>query len=527
MSPLVKISEEVRTAVDEGRPVVALESTIIAHGLPRPENLQAAHDFEAILTDAGVVPATIAVIDGVPTVGLDADELERIALEDIPKVSSRDLAVAVGRKSSGATTVAATSTLAALAGIRVFATGGLGGVHRAAHESFDESADLVTLSRTRVTVVCAGVKSILDIAATLERLETLNVPVVGYRTNQFPAFYLTDSGFPLEWRVDSTEEVAAIMAAGDELGTRGALIVANPVPLDQQLDPDVHDRLLIQALHAADEAGLRGKAISPFLLDYFQRESGGRSLVVNLDLARNNVALAGGIAIAWSALPAAATLDESADRRRCHRRHRRHTAWQRHPRQRHDFAHPRDAWRFGGEPGSVACGVWREGSVRCAGRCGGRARHRLELSAFGVDAELIADHDAPTGTIVVMLDADGGRTMYTDRGANQRLSARRFAAVVAQPCRRIARQWVLTVRGGATRGCSFSDRRSTSPSDRRDGRPIVVRLSRRAWCVDVSVLHSRRCGVPAEPRRGPGVQWGRPNHAMCSPVFGCTIRWWR
>ena len=232
MSPLVKISEEVRTAIDEGRPVVALESTIIAHGLPRPQNLQAAHDFEAILTDAGVVPATIAVIDGVPTVGLDAGELERIALEDIPKVSSRDLAVAVGRKSSGATTVAATSTLAALAGIRVFATGGLGGVHRAAHESFDESADLVTLSRTRVTVVCAGVKSILDIAATLERLETLNVPVVGYRTNQFPAFYLTDSGFALEWRVDSTEEVAAIMAAGDELGTRGALIVANPVPLD-------------------------------------------------------------------------------------------------------------------------------------------------------------------------------------------------------------------------------------------------------------------------------------------------------
>jgi len=304
MSPLVKISDQVRAAVAEHRPVVALESTIIAHGLPRPHNLQAAHDFEAILTDAGVVPATIAVIDGVPTVGLDADELERIAIEDIPKVSSRDLAVAVGRKSSGATTVAATSTLAALAGIRVFATGGLGGVHRAANESFDESADLVTLSRTRVTVVCAGVKSILDIAATLERLETLNVPVVGYGTNQFPAFYLSDSGFSLEWRVDSPDEVAAIMAAGDELGSRGALIVANPVPLDRQLDPDVHDRLLIQALHAADEAGLRGKAVSPFLLDYFQRESGGRSLVVNLDLARNNVAVAGAIAIAWSALPA-------------------------------------------------------------------------------------------------------------------------------------------------------------------------------------------------------------------------------
>jgi pseudouridylate synthase len=303
LSPLVKISEPVRAALAEGRPVVALESTIIAHGLPRPDNLQAAHDFEAILSDAGVTPATIAVIDGVPTVGLDDVEIERIALEDdIPKVSSRDLAVAVGRKSSGATTVAATSTLAALAGVRVFATGGLGGVHRAASESFDESADLVTLSRTKVTVICAGVKSILDIAATLERLETLNVPVVGFRTHQFPAFYLNDSGFPLDWRVDSAEEVAAIMRAGDELGSRGALIVANPVPVDRQLDPDVHDRLLIQAIQAADDAGLRGKAVSPFLLDYFQRESGGRSLHVNLELANNNVALAASIAIAWSSL---------------------------------------------------------------------------------------------------------------------------------------------------------------------------------------------------------------------------------
>ena len=289
------------TALAAGAPVVALESPIIAHGLPRPRNLQAAHDFESILTDMGVTPATIAVIDGVPTVGLDDAELARIAGEDIPKVSSRDLAVAVGRKSSGATTVAATSLLAAHAGVRIFATGGLGGVHRQAHESFDESADLVALSRNRVTVVCAGVKSILDIAATLERLETFNVPVVGYRTNKFPAFYLNDSGFPLEWRVDSPEEIAAIMEAGDQLGSHGALIVANPVPIDKQLDPDVHDRLLIQALHAADDAGLTGKVVSPFLLDYFQRESGGRSLQVNLDLAANNVELAGEIAIAWSA----------------------------------------------------------------------------------------------------------------------------------------------------------------------------------------------------------------------------------
>lgn len=299
----VKVSEAVRSAVAEGRPVVALESTIIAHGLPRPQNLQAAHDFEALLTDAGVTPATIAVIDGVPTVGLNDKELERIALsDDVVKVSSRDLAVAVGRRASGATTVAATSTLAVLAGVRVFATGGLGGVHRAASESFDESADLVTLSRTRITVVCAGVKSILDIPATLERLETLNVPVVGYRTNHFPAFYLSDSGHELEWRVDSPAEVAAIMQAGDQLGSRGALVVANPVPVDKQLDPDVHDGLLIEAMHAADEAGLRGKAVSPFLLDFFQRESGGRSLQVNLDLAANNVSLAAEIAKAWSQL---------------------------------------------------------------------------------------------------------------------------------------------------------------------------------------------------------------------------------
>jgi len=299
VSPLIKISERVEAALAEGRPVVALESTIIARDLPRPRNLQAAHDFESMLADAGVTPATIAVIDGVPTVGLEDDEIERLALSDeFVKVTSRDLAVAVGRKASGATTIAATSTLAALAGIRIFATGGLGGVGRG--ETFDESADLVTLSRTRVTVVCAGVKSILDIAATLERLETLNVPVVGYRTSQFPAFYLSDSGFGLDWRVDSPDEIVAIMGAGDELGARGALIVANPVPADQQLDPDLHDRLLIQAMQAADDAGLRGKAVSPFVLDYFQRESEGRSVQVNLDLSANNVALAGQLAIEWA-----------------------------------------------------------------------------------------------------------------------------------------------------------------------------------------------------------------------------------
>lgn len=301
MPPMVKVSKRVRSALGDGRPVVALESSIIAFDLPRPRNLQAAHDFQSILTDAGVTPATIAVIDGVPTVGLDDSELERLALsDDFARVTGRDLAVAVGRKASGATTVAATSTLAAIAGIRVFATGGLGGVGRSQIDAFDESSDLITLSRTRITVVCAGVKSILDIAATLERLETLNLPLVGYRTNRFPAFYLYDSGFPLDWRVDSPDEIASIMQASDQLGTNSALVVANPVPLEQQLDPDLHDRMLIQAMQAADEKGLRGKAISRFVLDFFQRESEGRSVQVNLDLSANNVALAGAIARVWA-----------------------------------------------------------------------------------------------------------------------------------------------------------------------------------------------------------------------------------
>lgn len=301
MSSLIHVSERVRAALADGRPVVALESAIIARDLPRPQNLQAAHDFESMLSENGVTPATIAVVDGVPTVGLDDAQLERLSTShEFVKVTSRDLPITVARKACGATTVAATSTLAAIAGIRVFATGGLGGVGRAATESFDESADLVTLSRTRMTVVCGGVKSILDIAATLERLETLNVPVVGYRTKQFPAFYLADSGFGLDWRVDSAEEIVTVMRAGDELGSRGALIVANPVPADKQLDPDLHDRLLIQAMQAADDEGLRGKQVSPFVLDYFQRESEGRSVQVNLDLSANNIALAGQIAIAWS-----------------------------------------------------------------------------------------------------------------------------------------------------------------------------------------------------------------------------------
>ncbi len=304
MPATLRVSPEVAAALESGDPVVALESTIISHGLPRPRNHTAALEFERMLRDAGVVPATVAVLDGVPRVGLDAAGLDRIAADDIVKASVRDLPILAARGESGATTVAATAHLAAIAGIRVFATGGLGGVHRGASETFDESADLATLARTPITVVSAGVKSVLDIAATLERLETLSVPVVGYRTRVFPRFWLTESVHELDWSVDSPAEVAAIMAAQDAVGHGQGIVVANPIPLDRQWDPAEHDRVLLDALAAADAAGLSGKAVTPFLLGFIVEASAGRSLEVNLDLARNNVRVAGEIALAWSRLRA-------------------------------------------------------------------------------------------------------------------------------------------------------------------------------------------------------------------------------
>jgi pseudouridine-5'-phosphate glycosidase len=295
-------SPAVRAALEAGRPVVALESTIISHGLPRPGNLDAARSFEALLTAAGVTPATIAVIDGVSRAGLSDAELERVALaDDVLKVSRRDLPLAMAGRRTAGTTVAATSALAARAGIRVFATGGLGGVHRGFAESLDESADLTALARTPVTIVSAGVKSILDIPATLERLETLGVAVAGYRTSRFPAFYLTDSGLDLDWRLDSPEEVAEVMAARDQLGEEAALLVANPLPRDAQLDPVVHDRVLADAVAAAARGGVHGKAVTPFLLAHMSEATGGASVAVNLDVARGNITLAGQIAAAWSA----------------------------------------------------------------------------------------------------------------------------------------------------------------------------------------------------------------------------------
>lgn len=302
MTSAFTLSDEVASALADHRPVVALESTIISHGLPRPRNHEAAIEFETILRDAGVTPATIAVLDGVPRVGLDAEGVRRIAQEELSKASVRDLPIIAATGASAATTVAATSHLAALAGIRVFATGGLGGVHRGASESFDESADISTLAVTPVTVVSAGVKSVLDIAATLERLETLSVPVVGFGTKIFPSFWLRESAFTLDWSVDTAAEVAAIMRSQDELGHGQGIVVANPIPADQQWEPAEHDRVLAEALQLAHEAGVAGKAVTPFLLLKIVELSGGRSLEVNLDLARNNVRVAAAIATAWSAL---------------------------------------------------------------------------------------------------------------------------------------------------------------------------------------------------------------------------------
>jgi len=294
----MKFSPEVEKALKAGAPVVALESTIISHGLPRPTNLEVARDVEAIVRENGATPATIALIDGVAHIGLTDDQLIAIAnRDDVIKASTRDLAIAEAKKLSAATTVAATAHLAAKAGIKVFATGGLGGVHRGANESFDESADLTALSQLDMTVVCAGVKSILDVAATLERLETYAIGVVGYKTKRFPGFYLTDSGFELEYQVDTPADIAAIMKARYNMGTQNnSLIVANPVV--NQMDKEIHDRLLYGGLKAAAENNIHGKETTPFLLEYFHTESKGESLRVNIDIIKGNSALAAQIAAA-------------------------------------------------------------------------------------------------------------------------------------------------------------------------------------------------------------------------------------
>ncbi len=298
----LSVAPRVADALASGMPVVALESTIISHGLPRPDNLVAARRFEQLLVDADVVPATIAVLDGELKAGLTDDELQRIANDDLPKLSMRDLPVVLARGGSGATTVAATSFIADSAGIRVFATGGLGGVHRGADHTYDESADLKVLSEVPITVVSAGVKSILDIAATLERMESLGIIVLGYGTADFPSFWLRSSGHPLDWSVPDAAAVASVMESREELEVCSAIVVANPLPIDEQLDPSRHDAVLEEALRRAEEKGIVGKDVTPFLLESIVELTGGESLEVNLRIAENNIRLAAEIATAWSRL---------------------------------------------------------------------------------------------------------------------------------------------------------------------------------------------------------------------------------
>ena len=295
---MIKYSEAVAKALGDKSPIVALESTIITHGLPRPKNLEVALEVEQVVIEAGATPATIAIIDGQINIGLEPDQLTRIANdENILKASIRDLAVISTQKKSAATTVAATSHIANMAGISLFATGGLGGVHREAWQSWDESADLLALANTPVLIVCSGAKSILDVSATLERLETLSVPILGYQTNKFPGFYLTDSGFELEHRVDTAREIAQIWRArGDVAIDKSALIIANPV--SNQMERALHDQLLFDGLSKAKKDGVVGKAVTPFLLDYFHTNSKGESLRVNIEIIKANAALAAQIAVA-------------------------------------------------------------------------------------------------------------------------------------------------------------------------------------------------------------------------------------
>ncbi len=300
MSGPLRMTDEVARAVHDGRPVVALESTILAHGLPRGANRRIADDIESAVRAHGAVPATIAVLDGVVRIGLSPAALDRLcAADDIAKLSVRDLAVALALGVDGATTVASTAALANRAGIPVFATGGLGGVHREAGRTFDVSADLRVLGRTPIVVVCAGVKSILDVGGTLEYLETLSVPVLGYRTDRFPGFYLSDSGFAVPWRIDEPEQAAAVLRERRRLGLdQAGVVVANPLPRENQLDPALHDRTLEQGLALLAAESVTGKDVTPRLLEHFHRATAGASLRVNVDLVLANAALAARIAVA-------------------------------------------------------------------------------------------------------------------------------------------------------------------------------------------------------------------------------------
>ena len=304
LNPAVDVLAEVAAALADGAPVVALESTLIAHGMPWPRNVETALALQAEVRAQGAVPATIAVIDGRLKVGLSGDEIERLARAGsaVVKASRRDLALLVARGTTGATTVAATMLIAALAGIRVFATGGIGGVHRGAATSFDISADLQELARTPVAVVCAGAKAILDLGLTLEYLETHGVPLLGYRCDELPAFYSRDSGFALDQRVNDAAEIARVMQAHWGLGLASGLVIANPIPAEFALPRETIDAAITQALADAHFAGISGKAVTPFLLARVNELSGGQSLDSNVHLVRGNARLAAQVAVAYRAL---------------------------------------------------------------------------------------------------------------------------------------------------------------------------------------------------------------------------------
>ena len=294
-------TEEVAAAVAGGRPVVALESTIISHGMPYPANLETARAVEQVVRDAGAVPATIALVDGVPRVGLDGTALERLASGDVAKASRRDLPALAAAGATAGTTVAATMYLAHLAGIRVFATGGIGGVHRDAEHTFDVSADLDELGSTPVVVVCAGAKSILDLPKTLEVLETRGVPVVGFGTDEFPAFFSRTSGLPVDHRVDTPEQLAALVGWHLRLGLRGGVLVANPIPEPDEIPAADIAARIEEAVREAREAGVARKEVTPYLLARINELTDGRSLTANVALVRNNAALAGRLAVALAA----------------------------------------------------------------------------------------------------------------------------------------------------------------------------------------------------------------------------------
>jgi pseudouridylate synthase len=302
MQAFLQFSPEVQAARAAGKPVVALESTIISHGMPYPQNVQTAREVEQVIRDAGAVPATIALIDGRICVGLADDQLEQLGnAKDALKVSRRDLAYVLAEKKLGATTVAATMICAALAGIEVFVTGGIGGVHRGAETSFDISADLQELARTNVAVVCAGVKSILDIGLTLEYLETHGVPVVSVGQPGFPAFFTRESGFNADFQLDTPEQQARFIRTKWQLGLSGGVVVSNPVPLASAMRNEEIDGIIAQALREADEQGVKGKAVTPFLLARIKDLTGGRSLATNIALVKHNALVGARLAVALHA----------------------------------------------------------------------------------------------------------------------------------------------------------------------------------------------------------------------------------